>query len=186
MKAMRLGWVLGLAALVAMGGPQLLQAPLATDLMRTATDKAKREKKGLMVGFHASWCGWCKKMEAVLARPEVKPVWEKHFVTLWLTVDEPAEKKALENPGAADLRRDNKGEGQGIPFFYFVDPATGKTIVNSIRPASEGDKGGNVGCPVEPFEIDFFLSMVKKARPNLANDDLQVLRAGFETIKKGG
>lgn len=177
---------MSLTALVALGTANFSQAPSAADLLKTSSNKAKSEKKGLMVGFHASWCGWCKKMEAVLARPEVKPVWEKHFVTLWLTVDEAADKKALENPGAAELRRDNKGEGQGIPFFYFVDPASGKTIINSIRPATEGDKGGNVGCPVEPFEIEFFLTMVKKSRPGISSADLQVLRAGFETIKKGG
>lgn len=161
-------------------------APAASAVLSDAYARAKKENKVVMVAFHASWCGWCHKMDAVLKRPEVQPVFDKYFITAWLTVLESADKKHLENPGAIAVLNENGGDKQGIPFFYFANPKTQKTIVNSMRPGTGDDKGGNIGCPAESFEIEYFLKMVKKAVPRIPAKDLAVLKAGFETVKAGG
>ncbi|MBI5706056.1 MAG: thioredoxin family protein [Armatimonadetes bacterium] len=161
-------------------------APAASLVVADAFAKAKMEKKVAMVAFHASWCGWCHKMDSVMKRPEIKPIFDKYFVVTWLTVMEGPDKKNLENAGGDELMKANGGEGQGIPYFYFANPSSQKTIVTSKRPATATDKGGNVGCPAEPFEIAYFLDMVKKAVPRISPAELKTLEAGFKTVKGGG
>ena len=33
----------------------------ADDIMKDALKKASMENKSVLLMFHASWCGWCKK-----------------------------------------------------------------------------------------------------------------------------
>src|SRR5262245_14541783 len=57
---------------LALAGPVRTQedAPLpAKQIVQEAQQKAKKQKKGVMVIFHASWCGWCHKLEDVMNRP---------------------------------------------------------------------------------------------------------------------
>jgi hypothetical protein len=44
-------------------------------------------------------------------------------------------------------------------------------LVNSNRPAKGKDKGGNVGYPAAPEEIDWFMQMLRKTLPTLAESD---------------
>ena len=64
---------------------------------------AKAEHKKIMVDFYTSWCGWCKKLDAFLERDDIKPVFETYFIPVKLVVQESANNKALENPGADEL-----------------------------------------------------------------------------------
>jgi hypothetical protein len=165
------------------------ETPSAASVLKETFARAKSENKVALIAFHASWCGWCHKMDAVMKRPEVKAVVDKYFVVTWLTVQEAQDKKSLENPGGAEVLAANGGERQGIPYFYFADPVTGKTLVTSKRPKNEADpndRGGNIGCPAEPFEISYFLEMVKKAVPKVSKSELAALEAGFKTVKAGG
>ena len=41
-------------------------AQTATEILAKAQNQAKIENKNVFVIFHASWCGWCKKMEKKL------------------------------------------------------------------------------------------------------------------------
>lgn len=157
--------------------------PTARELIDRAQANAKASQRNVMVLFHASWCGWCHKMEGVMVQPAIKPIFDKYFVVQWLVTMENPDKKALENVGADIYMEQAGGKGSGIPFFYFSD-ATGKTIVNSMRPANGADKGGNVGCPYEPAEIDWFMSMLKKAAPKMSSEEASKLRTAFEALKK--
>jgi len=49
----------------------------------------------------------------------------------------------------------NKRSG-GMPWMTILD-GDGKEIVSSVGPK------GNVGCPVQPFEIEHFVNMIKQS-----------------------
>src|SRR5215472_2704769 len=75
----------------------------AEQMLAPAEAKAAAEHKAIFLHFGASWCGWCKKLDALLDRPDIKPVFEKYFVPVKLVVQEHEKEKALENPGAEAL-----------------------------------------------------------------------------------
>ncbi len=117
--------------------------------------------------------------------PAVKPILEKYFVIRKLVVMESKDKENLENAGGEALMERMGGKGASIPFFYFTD-AKGKMIINSIRPASGTDKGGNVGCPYEPLEIDHFMKMLSLSAATMLREEKTTIRLAFEALKKAG
>ncbi|MBK7374589.1 MAG: hypothetical protein IPJ02_03205 [Chitinophagaceae bacterium] len=52
-----------------------------------------------MLIFHASWCGWCHKMDTSLNDISVKRFFDDNFVITHITVLESKGKERLENPG---------------------------------------------------------------------------------------
>src|SRR3989339_904903 len=89
----------------------------ADEILSIAFEQAKKENKNVMVMFHASWCGWCKKMDASLNDDLTKELFDKNYVIAHLVVLEPAIKKHLENEGAEALLNKYGGEKQGIPYL---------------------------------------------------------------------
>jgi thioredoxin-related protein len=78
--------------------------PLPADsVLSRALSKAKAEQKNVFIIFHASWCGWCKKMDAAMSDPACKPFFDANYVVEHLTILESKDKKNLENPGAEAL-----------------------------------------------------------------------------------
>jgi hypothetical protein len=57
-------------------------------------------------------------------------------------------------------------------------------IVNSKRSSNTGSAGGNIGFPATAEEIDWFVTMKKKAAPKIAEADLKVIEAALHTQKK--
>jgi thiol-disulfide isomerase/thioredoxin len=174
-----------LGALLCLGTLQTAQAaePASADtLIAAARTKAAADGKTIYVRFSASWCGWCQRHEAFLERPEIKAAFERQFVPVKLIVQESDEKKALENPGAeAWLKK--VGGPEGLPFSGFLD-AKGSLIVNSRRPGASGPGGGNIGHPVAPEEIDWFVAMMKKAAPKMPAKDLKLIETALREQKK--
>lgn len=85
--------------------------------------KLKTEKKHLFIDFTASWCGWCRRMEAeAFSEPEViKTVNDKFIpVRVWGDSDE-----MLDISGYKISQR-NLTHAQfgvnGFPTFWFVSP----------------------------------------------------------------
>jgi len=149
-----------LSALKGMAQP----APSSADAIMTgAYQQAIIENKKVFVMFHASWCGWCHKMDNSMNDPACKKFFDDHFVIRYLVVDESKDKKNLENPGAAELRTKYHGDGVGIPFWLVFDK-DGKLISDSkIRKEGEGpEQGYNTGCPASEKEVDFFIDLLKK------------------------
>jgi thiol-disulfide isomerase/thioredoxin len=151
-------------------------APPAQEVMARAEAKAKAEQKAIFVHFGASWCGWCKRLDAFLDRPDIKPVFEKYFVPVKLVVQENDQNKRLENPGADALLKQYGGPA-GLPYSAFVD-AKGSLILNSKL------RGENIGYPAQPAEIDHFVHMMKKASPGMSPDDLKTVEAALRSLKK--
>lgn len=171
-----------LTFLVVLAFPAFSTQPEPADaVLSKALQSAKASKKSVFAGFHASWCGYCKKLERYLDSAEVKPIIDRHFEVTWLTVLERGEKKALENPGGAELMARWSGlPGAGLPFFAFLD-GKGTVLATSIRPVS-GTKGQNTGFPAAPEEIEHFLSSLKKAAPDLTPSDLEILRRNLKPL----
>jgi thiol-disulfide isomerase/thioredoxin len=151
------------------------EAPTADQVLSPAKAKASAEQKAIFLHFGASWCGWCKRLDAFLDRPDIKPVFEKYFIPVKLVVQENDKNKALENPGADALLKDFGGPA-GLPYSAFLD-AKGGLIVNSKH------DGQNIGYPGEPGEIDWFVKMMKKAAPSMSGEDVKTIETALRNFK---
>jgi thiol:disulfide interchange protein len=152
--------VLSIAVSVVVAKGQASKSANAQSIIHEALKTAKAQNKTVFVHFGASWCTWCKHLDAMLLSPEVGQLIADHFVLVNLTVQESDDKKALENPGAQKLMEKNGAGKAGVPYYLFLDN-NGKKIVDSLAMP----KGGNIGYPATPEEIMTFEGLLPKAAP---------------------
>jgi thiol-disulfide isomerase/thioredoxin len=154
-----------IAAFLISGGIAAQEKPETADkIMNDAYKVAASGKKNVFVIFHASWCGWCKKLEASINDPVCRDYFNNNYVFVHLTVLESKDKKNLENPGAPEMYTKYAGNSSGIPFFLIFD-GTGKLLADSkIRAAGEGPEkpGQNMGCPAADDEVAAFIDVLRK------------------------
>ena len=67
--------------------------------------------------------------------------------------------------GEVVAERLRKGRDGGIPWILITD-AQGNELITSDGPA------GNVGCPVRPREVEWFMTMLRKTVQNLGAEPL--------------
>jgi len=136
----------------------------AGKILDEACKLAAKDGKSVMIIFHASWCGWCKKLEASLNDPSCKDFFDKHFVIRYLDILERGDKKSLENPDAEDLYNKNGGKDGGVPYFLIFDKK-GILLSNSKmkQPGEPADKPAqNMGCPTSEEEVAAFIQILSK------------------------
>ena len=69
--------LLAIGLLLSVASAAFAQTPASADaLIASATRTGMKTGKTVFVRFTASWCGWCHKMQSVLDRPDVKPIWD--------------------------------------------------------------------------------------------------------------
>jgi thioredoxin-related protein len=150
----------------------------AETILKNAYARADKEKKNVIIIFHASWCGWCHKMDTAMNDKSVRKFFTDNYVIEHLVVDESKDKKDLENPGAADFRKKYGGDGQGIPFWLVFDKE-GKLLADSkIKPGTTTPDGDNTGCPASEKEVDYFVKVLKQTS-KLTDAELDVVRKRF-------
>ena len=156
-----------------------VNTPSAEMVMKTALAQAAKENKNVILMFHASWCGWCHRMDSSLNDASVKKFFDDNYVITHLVVDETAALKSYENAGANELRTNYHGDGIGIPFWLVFDK-NGKLLADSkIRKETDGPAGGNnIGCPANADEVAYFLEILKKTS-TLNDQQLAIIAERF-------
>ena len=154
-------------------------AKSAGEILKQAYSIAAKEKKNVFVIFHASWCGWCKKMDTAMNDQSVRKFFTDNFVIRHLVVYESKGKENLENPGALELLKKYKGDDQGIPYWFVFDKV-GKLLADSkIRPEGGGlETGDNSGCPASEKEVAYFLKVLKETS-SLKETELAIIQKRF-------
>ncbi len=134
----------------------------ASSVLSAAVAEASAAGKRVFLRFGAPWCGWCHKMDAWIAQPEVAAILAKAFVVVKIDTDRMTGGEAL-------LTAHAKGSRQGIPWFEFLD-GTGAALTNSTAPQ------GNVGFPVAPEEVSWFVEMIEQSGATLSEADIAALK----------
>ncbi|MBB1284275.1 thioredoxin family protein [Flavisolibacter sp. BT320] len=147
-------------------------APSADAVLQPVLAKAKAENKKVLLIFHASWCGWCRKMDASLNDKVVKPLIDKNFEVAHLTVYESQNKKHLENSGAQAFLEKHGGAEKGLPYWYILN-GDGSVLLNSEMAPDK-----NSGCPASEKEVAYFITVLKKTT-GLTADELETVRKRF-------
>jgi len=135
----------------------------AKELIDAALKTAKAQDKAVMVDFSASWCVWCKRLDAFLHAPEVGKLMADNYVFVTLTVQENGEKKALENPGAEQMMKDMRGSG--LPFYFFLDKDGKKLADSLVLPDHQ-----NLGFPGNAEEIKAFGELLERTAPHMTRE----------------
>ena len=138
--------------------------PSADEVLKQALEQAGKENKNVMIIFHASWCGWCHKMDSSMNDKSCKKFFDDNFVVRHLVVNEYNEQKKLENPGGEEMLAKYHGREEGIPFWLIFDKDGNLLADSEIRPEGAGfdSKGDNVGCPAQEKEVAYFIEVLKK------------------------
>ncbi len=105
-----------------------------------------------------------------MASKDVAPLIAKEFVTVKLDFDR--------GIGAKDIEKRFIERSQGLPWFAFLD-ADGKCLIHSTR-----EKGGNIGHPAQPDEVDYFKTMLQTVKKHLTDDDINFLIQSLVAFNK--
>lgn len=164
--------ILVLFTALAANAQTLNTVPTAEEILRPAYAKAATENKNVLLIFHASWCGWCRKMDAALQDGAVKPLIDKFYEVVHLTVYESDNKKQFENEGALSFLTKHGGADKGLPFWYVLDKE-GRVLSDS-----KDEAGKNSGCPATEAEVAHFINQLKKTSL-LNEEELIVIKKRF-------
>jgi thioredoxin-related protein len=155
------------------------QPPSSEKIMSDAYASAKKESKNIIVIFHASWCGWCHKMDRSMEDPSCKKFFDNNYITVHMVVDESRDKKDLENPGASEFRDTYFGKGQGLPYWLVFDQDGHILADSKMRKAGEAaEAGDNTGCPASKEEVAHFITVLRRTS-DLKDDELEIIEKRF-------
>jgi thioredoxin-related protein len=88
---------------------QIERPDSAQNILKAAVNEALSSKKNVFLIFHATWCGWCKRLDTALKYSEIKPIIDKNYVVAMIDVKERGEKiQSNENPGGQRLSQQER------------------------------------------------------------------------------
>jgi thiol:disulfide interchange protein len=146
--------------------PLETRVPSAKEVLDAALVRAETERKNVLVHFGASWCSWCRHLDAMLESDEVGSLFQENYVITHLTIQESADKIALENPGAQEMLEAAGAGNAGVPAYLIFD-SRGNQLATSLALPN----GRNIGHPVTPEEIDAFLGLLENTAPRMTGAD---------------
>jgi thioredoxin-related protein len=159
----RLYGALALALLLSVStGAQTKPPASAQEVLSSATQAAKAQQKNILIHFGASWCTWCKRLDAMLESAEVGKLFHDNYVIEHLTIQESKDKVQLENPGAQEMVDGAGGKGSGVPVYIFFDSDGNRLATSMALP-----DGKNIGHPATPEEIKAFEGLLEKTAPRM-------------------
>jgi thiol-disulfide isomerase/thioredoxin len=140
--------------------------PTAQALLDAALVRATAQKKAVLVVFHASWCGWCHRLDdKLLNDPATRKLISDQYEVVHVDVMENGDKKPLENAGGGALMAKWGGEKSGLP--YFLDGSGKKLADSNVMPPGKT----NIGYPGAPDEIAAFENLLKQTAPRMSEGD---------------
>ena len=156
------------------------KAPASSEeIMKEAYSIAKKENKKVLLIFHASWCGWCHKMDTSLNDASVKKYFDDNFVIRHMVVFESKGKENLENPGALEILTKYNADKEGIPFWLIFDKNESFLFDSRMKSTVNGiEQLQNTGCPASKEEVDYFIDVLKKTA-SLKEEELEKIRLRF-------
>jgi hypothetical protein len=156
--------------------------PSAAAILHQAEEQAQAEHKNILLTFGASWCVNCRLYDRFLADPEMHAVLSRAFVFASMdTGEQPRDTKHANTPGGLAFEDSVGGKDAGWPFLVVLN-AEGKPIVNSDRPnAGPKPSDGNIGYPVAPEEVAWFVEMLRRGAPGMSEQDLASVRTWLKT-----
>mgnify|MGYP001565585724 CR=1 FL=1 len=138
----------------------------ADSILKASYKQANASDKNVFLIFHASWCGWFKRLEKAMQSDELKKIFEDNYVITHLDVQDRGDKiKGLENLSGNEVMKNLGGEKSGLPFYAFLDAAGKKLADSNVMP-----KNQNIGYPGSDEEIDAFGKLLKTIAKNLSDE----------------
>lgn len=150
----------------------------AAEILQAAESQARAGHKNIMVEFGASWCINCKLYDRLLNDPSMHAILSRHFVFAAMdTGERPGNTLYADTPGGVSFENSIGGKNAGWPFLVILS-TDGRPIVDSYRPDPKSKTGkNNIGYPVAPEEVDWFIEMLRRGAPSISQQDLTSVRA---------
>jgi thiol-disulfide isomerase/thioredoxin len=127
----------------------------AESVLKQSLTDAARGNKRVIVQFGAPGCGWCRVLTKYLH--DQHELFANDFVIAKIDTE-----RMSAGQDVSDRFRKTE---TGIPWIVILDEH-GDPLVNSESPE------GNIGYPVKPHEIAYFIEMLKTSAPDISSERL--------------
>jgi thiol-disulfide isomerase/thioredoxin len=141
----------------------------AEQVYEQALALAKKENKRVFLHLGAPWCGWCHRLDDFLAEPEIAKIMAQDYILAKIDLDRMTGAKAIDER----IRK----KARGIPWHAFLD-AEGRILITSVGPK------GNIGHPLRPAEITYFIHMIKETSRNITPGQISTIEKALNQQQK--